>query len=99
MELSGSQDIEAPIDFVFDAITDFDGFTRHALRRGVEVEGRYAGTVELHAGRCAVIARGDGVAVVPVARAPAVAVGQEVSVTLDSRGVATLGRGRALGLG
>jgi len=37
MELSGSQDIEAPIDFVFDAITDFDGFTRHALRRGVEV--------------------------------------------------------------
>jgi hypothetical protein len=73
---------------------------RHVpLRSGVEYEGRYAGTVELHAGRCAVIARGDGVAVVPVARAPAVAVGQEVSVTLDGRGMATLGRSRGLGLG
>lgn len=37
MELSGSQDIEAPIDFVFDEITDFDGFARQALRRGVDV--------------------------------------------------------------
>lgn len=37
MELSGSQDIEAPIDFVFDAITDFDGFTKQALRRGIDV--------------------------------------------------------------
>lgn len=37
MQLKGIQDIEAPIDFVFAAVTDFDGFTRQALRRGADV--------------------------------------------------------------
>jgi len=38
MKFSTRQDIEAPIDFVFERATDFDGFQRQALRRGVEIE-------------------------------------------------------------
>ena len=37
MQFSAKQDIEAPIDHVFSAVTDFDGFTRQALRRGADV--------------------------------------------------------------
>lgn len=37
MQFSAQQDIEAPIESVFAAVTDFDGFTTQALRRGAEV--------------------------------------------------------------
>ena len=37
MKLSTREDIEAPIGTVFDAVTDFDGFERQLLRRGVDV--------------------------------------------------------------
>jgi hypothetical protein len=37
MKFSTRQDIEAPIEFVFSQITDFDRFERQGLRRGVEV--------------------------------------------------------------
>lgn len=38
MKLTTKQDIEAPIDFVFARLTDFDHFERMAMRRGAEVE-------------------------------------------------------------
>lgn len=38
MKLSSKKDIEAPIEHVFAAMTDFDGFARQALRRGAEVQ-------------------------------------------------------------
>ena len=38
MELSARDDIEAPIDFVFDQITDFASFERQIMRRGGDVE-------------------------------------------------------------
>ena len=38
MQLTTNEDIEAPIEYVFAAITDFDGFARQAMRRGAEVQ-------------------------------------------------------------
>lgn len=37
MKLSGRTDVQAPVDFVFDAISDVDFWERAALRRGAEV--------------------------------------------------------------
>lgn len=38
MQFSTKEDVEAPIEYVFSQLTDFDGFERAALRRGAEVE-------------------------------------------------------------
>jgi hypothetical protein len=38
MKFSTRQDIEAPAEFVFAQMTDFDGIERQAMRRGVEVQ-------------------------------------------------------------
>ncbi|MGJ8583889.1 MAG: SRPBCC family protein [Marinosulfonomonas sp.] len=37
MKFSKQQDIEAPIDYVFERATDFRAFERQALRRGIEI--------------------------------------------------------------
>jgi uncharacterized protein YndB with AHSA1/START domain len=37
MKLSAREDIEAPLDRVYEAVTDFDGFERQMLRRGIDV--------------------------------------------------------------
>ncbi|MFV2001545.1 MAG: SRPBCC family protein [Paracoccaceae bacterium] len=37
MKFSTRHDIEAPIDFVFVCATDFAGFERQALRRGIDI--------------------------------------------------------------
>ncbi|MAO00638.1 SRPBCC family protein [uncultured Roseovarius sp.] len=37
MQFTGREDIEAPIERVFEEITDFQGFERSALRRGADV--------------------------------------------------------------
>lgn len=38
MKFSTRQDIDAPIDFVFRRASDFTGFEKQALRRGIEIE-------------------------------------------------------------
>jgi hypothetical protein len=38
MKFSTRQDIEASADFVFQQLTDFDGFERQAMRRGAQVQ-------------------------------------------------------------
>lgn len=38
MRFSAREDIEAPIDHVYGKITDFSGFERSAMRRGIDVE-------------------------------------------------------------
>lgn len=37
MNFFANQDIDAPIEHVFAAVSDFDGFARQALRRGADV--------------------------------------------------------------
>lgn len=37
MRLASKQDVEAPINAVFARVSDFDSFTRQAMRRGAEV--------------------------------------------------------------
>lgn len=38
MKFSAREDVAAPIDQVFAALNDFDGFERQAMRRGAEVQ-------------------------------------------------------------
>ena len=38
MRFTTKQDIEAPLDFVYRTMTDFEGWERAAMRRGAEVE-------------------------------------------------------------
>lgn len=37
MKFSAREDIDAPIETVFDAVSDFDAFERRMLRRGVDI--------------------------------------------------------------
>lgn len=40
MKFTTREDIEAPIDYVFGVVSDFDGFQRQAMRRGADVARR-----------------------------------------------------------
>jgi len=44
MKYSAREDIEAPIDFVYRNVTDFDTFERAAMRRGADVQRADAAT-------------------------------------------------------
>ncbi|EAR50534.1 hypothetical protein OG2516_09825 [Oceanicola granulosus HTCC2516] len=44
MKFSTREDIEAPIETVFEALSDFSGFERWALRRGARIERLDGGT-------------------------------------------------------
>ena len=37
MKFSTREDIDAPVETVFEAVTDFDGFERQILRRGIDL--------------------------------------------------------------
>ena len=43
MRFNTKEDIEAPIDFVFGKISDYPGFERSALRRGVDLQRKDGG--------------------------------------------------------
>ncbi len=47
MKFSTREDIEAPIDFVFARVTDFDAFERRALRQGAQVHRQGDGPVDV----------------------------------------------------
>ena len=45
MKFSTREDIEAPAEFVFDRVTDFDAYERRALRQGADVSRRNDGPI------------------------------------------------------
>ena len=45
MKFSTREDIEAPAEFVFDRVTDFDAYERRALRQGADVARRTDGPI------------------------------------------------------